>query len=67
MEGENRGEVFLYNKAHLRANAAPPEPETLKPIAVNGVRLSLRRTAISLLALGHVGVSSCAWCKLRLE
>ncbi len=29
------GEVFLYSKAHLRANAPPPEPETLPPIVIN--------------------------------
>ncbi|CAL8460904.1 g435 [Coccomyxa elongata] len=29
------GEVFLYSKAHLRANAPPPEPEILPPIVVN--------------------------------
>ncbi|BDA42038.1 Autophagy-related protein 11 [Coccomyxa sp. Obi] len=29
------GEVFMYSKVHLRANAPPPEPETLPPIVVN--------------------------------
>ncbi|EIE22022.1 hypothetical protein COCSUDRAFT_48029 [Coccomyxa subellipsoidea C-169] len=33
--GQHGGDVFLYNKAHLRSNAPSPEPETLRPIVVN--------------------------------
>ena len=54
-QDERRSDVFLYNKAHLRANGPTPEPEALPLIAVNGAR------AMSLFGAGGVhGAVACS-------